>query len=157
MWGESARAHVNASFVRWCLRARSSIADQGVILVISLQCLIRQFHMILTLKSNIYLRPPHLPTPVHPACAKRAQLSSQSARMVGPRLFVCLEALSYLTRHQSGLPISVDMSYGCRILVSRHTHHIRSPQRRPLEWYGPMLLVLTTRCGVARCLVFTCK
>ena len=33
MWGVSARAHVNASFARWCLHARSSIADQGVILV----------------------------------------------------------------------------------------------------------------------------
>ena len=33
MWGASARAHVHASFARWCLHARSSIADQGVILV----------------------------------------------------------------------------------------------------------------------------
>ena len=32
-WSASARAHVHASFVRWCLHARSSIADQGVILV----------------------------------------------------------------------------------------------------------------------------
>ena len=35
MWGASARAHVHASFARWCLHARSSIADQGVILVLS--------------------------------------------------------------------------------------------------------------------------
>ena len=34
MWGASARAHVHTSFERWCLLARSSIADQGVILVI---------------------------------------------------------------------------------------------------------------------------
>ena len=34
MWGASARAHVHASFARWCLHARSSIADQGVILVL---------------------------------------------------------------------------------------------------------------------------
>ena len=33
MWGASARAHVQTSFERWCLLARSSIADQGVILV----------------------------------------------------------------------------------------------------------------------------
>ena len=33
MWGASARAHVHTSFERWCLLARSSIADQGVILV----------------------------------------------------------------------------------------------------------------------------
>ena len=32
MWGASARAHVH-TFERWCLLARSSIADQGVILV----------------------------------------------------------------------------------------------------------------------------
>ena len=31
--GASARAHVHTSFERWCLLARSSIADQGVILV----------------------------------------------------------------------------------------------------------------------------
>ena len=35
MWGASARAHVHTSFERWCLLARSSIADQGVILVIT--------------------------------------------------------------------------------------------------------------------------
>ena len=34
MWGASARAHVHVSFARSCLLARSSIADQGVILVI---------------------------------------------------------------------------------------------------------------------------
>ena len=34
MWGASARAHVHTSFERWCLLARSSIADQGVILVL---------------------------------------------------------------------------------------------------------------------------
>ena len=34
MWGASARAHVHTSFERWCLLARSSIADQGVILVV---------------------------------------------------------------------------------------------------------------------------
>ena len=34
MWGASAREHVHASFARWCLHARSSIADQGVILVL---------------------------------------------------------------------------------------------------------------------------
>ena len=33
MWGASARARVHTSFERWCLLARSSIADQGVILV----------------------------------------------------------------------------------------------------------------------------
>ena len=33
MWSASARAHVHTSFERWCLLARSSIADQGVILV----------------------------------------------------------------------------------------------------------------------------
>ena len=33
MWGPSARAHVLTSFTRWCLLARSFIADQGVILV----------------------------------------------------------------------------------------------------------------------------
>ena len=33
MWGASARAHVHAFFARWCLHARSSIADEGVILV----------------------------------------------------------------------------------------------------------------------------
>ena len=34
MWGASARAHVHTSFARWCFLARSSIADQGVILVV---------------------------------------------------------------------------------------------------------------------------
>ena len=38
MWGASARTHVHVSFARSCLLARSSIADQGVILVISLSC-----------------------------------------------------------------------------------------------------------------------
>ena len=33
MWGASARAHVH-TFERWCLLARSFIADQGVILVL---------------------------------------------------------------------------------------------------------------------------
>ena len=35
MWGASARPHLHTSFERWCLLARSSIADQGVILVTS--------------------------------------------------------------------------------------------------------------------------
>ena len=35
MWGASARAHVHTSFERWYLLARSSVADQGVILVVS--------------------------------------------------------------------------------------------------------------------------
>ena len=33
LWVASARAHVHTSFARWCLLARSSIADQGAILV----------------------------------------------------------------------------------------------------------------------------
>ena len=43
MWGASARAHVNASFARWCLHARLSIADQGVILVLKILSLKNRF------------------------------------------------------------------------------------------------------------------
>ena len=40
MWGASARAHVHTSFARWCLHARSFIADQGVILVCTMYILV---------------------------------------------------------------------------------------------------------------------
>ena len=33
MWGASVRAHVHTTFARWCLLARSFVADQSVILV----------------------------------------------------------------------------------------------------------------------------
>ena len=35
MWGASARAHVRTPFVRWCLLTRSSIANEGALLVVT--------------------------------------------------------------------------------------------------------------------------